>query len=68
MQTQIFDNDGVSNLAEYQNGTDPTVAPQVTPPAEPESSGGGGTLNIFFILFVVLFGLNRNVVNRDLAK
>ena len=37
---QDADNDGVSNLAEYQAGTDPQTAPP--PPSSPPTKAGGG--------------------------
>jgi len=58
-----LDGDGLTNLSEYQSGTDPTVAaPTNTPPVETESSGGGGSLGtnlVFLLMLPILLGRRR---------
>ena len=58
------DGDGFTNLQEFNNGTDPTVAgepaPAPTPTPQPEpTSGGGGVLSWYAGLLLVLIACRR---------
>ncbi|MGK0372194.1 MAG: hypothetical protein ACJAW1_002443, partial [Glaciecola sp.] len=57
------DNDGSSNLVEFQAGTDPNDANSVPsvkqPPVVPESSSGGGNMSLVFLFFVLTLALIR---------
>ncbi|MFT4746834.1 MAG: hypothetical protein ACI8XG_000911, partial [Congregibacter sp.] len=51
---QDADNDGSSNIAEFESGTDPND-PNSTPviPEIPETSDGGGSLRLLWLIFVL---------------
>lgn len=61
------DGDGTSNLEEYNQNTDPTVADNtpasVSPPAS-SNNGGGGALGLFGLLWACLAINRRRFLNR----
>jgi hypothetical protein len=61
---QDADNDGSSNFAEFQAGTDPND-PNSTPnaPEIPEASGGGGSLGVLLLFCVLSLAFKRRRIN-----
>ena len=61
---QDADNDGSSNIAEFEAGTDPND-PNSTP-VIPETSSGGGSMELSWMLFVLILVMSR--LRNVLAK
>lgn len=61
---QDADNDGSSNIAEFEAGTDPND-PNSTPVTQgiPETSDGGGSMGLSWILFALSIVLMRRRIN-----
>jgi len=66
------DGDGATNLEEFNNGTDPTVAdvaPPPPPPAPAASSGGGGSMQLLFLLALLAHAtLRRSTAHQSAGR
>jgi hypothetical protein len=71
---QDADNDGSSNIAEFEAGTDPNDAnsrPVIEMPRVVKTSSGGGSIGLLWMLFILTsVSIRRriNTVSSELAR